>query len=151
MTGSSFSIAESAQRQSGLFQLRIPENGVLPVTPNTLAKINSLSTCLQYSLATIEPEMLHSPVLKNRLYEDWHEDSGKEESFNDPAEARLAAQRLNPPLGDWDGDVFIGRLDNQRVNLKILREFALKYGEVHFLRLCNRSIVREDKGKIAFV
>lgn len=150
MNGASCSVAESAQRQSGLFQLRIPESGVLPVTPSTLAKIHSYSPCLHYTLTALEPipepHSIHTPVHMSRLYEDWHKSSDKEEVFREPVEARVAAQRLAPPLGEWEGDVFIGRLDNQRVNLKLLREFALKYGEVLFLRLCNRSVVREDRG-----
>jgi hypothetical protein len=158
------SIAESIQRQSGLFQLLIPQNGVLPVSPATMAKIHSVSPTLQYSLAPIEPvnnvngfsqngssslsngtrhEMC--PPVMNRLYEDWHE-SGLQESFQNPADARIAASRLNPPLGDWEGDIFFGRLDNQRVTVLELLERVKQYGEVSFVRLCNRAIVRDDNG-----
>ena len=145
-----FGVAESAQRQSGLFQLRVPESGVLPVSPATLAKIHSFSPCLQYSLTPLEPipelAPLHTPInFMNRLYEDWYE-SGKEESFQEPSEARVTASRLNPPLGEWEGDVFFGRLDNQKVTIKCLLEHCQKYGQISFLRLCNRSIIREDRG-----
>lgn len=141
----STAVAESAQRQSGLFQLRIPESGVLPVAPATLAKIHSFSSCLQYSVTPLQPS-LPIPQLMSRLYEDWHCDK-PEESFQDPLAAREAANKLVPPLGDWDGDVFLGRLDNQKVTLSILLEMAREYGHVLFLRLCNRSIIREDRGK----
>ena len=147
-TAAQYSIAESAQRQSGLFQLRVPESGVLPVAPATLAKINSFSPCLQYSVTPIQSSCpaLPIPLQMNRLYEDWYTD-GREESFQDPATARDAANKLNPPLGDSDGDVFLGRLDNQKITIQFLLELTREYGNVLFLRLCNRSIIREDRGK----
>lgn len=137
----------SSQRQSGLFQLRIPESGVLPVAPATMAKINSYSPSLQYSLTPLEQSILPiTPPVMNRLYEDWHS-SGLTETFRDSSEAREVALRLVPPLGDWEGDVFIGRLDNQRVSLESILELTQKYGEVSFIRLCNRAVTREDRGK----
>lgn len=140
------SVAESAQRQSGLFQLRIPESGVLPVAPSTLAKIHSFSPCLQYSVTPLQATChLPSPQIMNRLYEDWYQD-GHEERFQDPTAAREAANKLAPPLGDWDGDVFLGRLDNQKVTVRKLCEMAQDYGQIAFLRLCNRSVIREDGG-----
>lgn len=149
-TNNLFGVAESAQRQSGLFHLRVPESGVLPVSPTTLAKIHSYSPALQYSLTPLEPIPELAPIASpnpfmNRLYEDWHE-TGLEESFHDPSEARIAASRLNPPLGEWDGDVFFGRLDNQKVSIKCLLEHCRQYGQISFLRQCNRSIIREDRG-----
>lgn len=152
MNGTACSVAESAQRQSGLFQLRIPESGVLPVSPNTLAKIHAYSPCLRYVIEPI-PETITHPepaMLMNRLYEDWHRDSVDSEpfceSFHDPIQARSAVMRLNPPLGEWEGDVFVGRLDNQKVDLNLILQFSAKYGHVTFIRLCNRSILREDRG-----
>ena len=137
----------SSQRQSGLFQLSIPESGVLPVSPITLAKINSFSPTLQYSLTPLEQPIIPiTPAVMNRLYEDWHAD-GQEATFHDPGEAREAAARLNPPLGEWEGDVFLGRLDNQKVGLKCIFDLVCSFGNVSFVRLCNRSIIREDGGK----
>lgn len=153
-----YHVAETAQRQSGLFQLRIPDSGVLPVAPTTLAKIHSFSTCLQYSVTPLQHQssslsnfpIIPAPQTMNRLYEDWYED-GLEETFEDAAEAReVLDNKLIPPLGDWDGDVFLGRLDNQKVTINNLLEFSCEYGKVQFLRLCNRSIIREDRGKIIF-
>ena len=142
-----YSVAESAQRQSGLFQLRVPESGVLPVAPATLAKINSFSTCLQYSVTPLQPTC---PLLMNRLYEDWHH-HGHEDSFQDPVAAREAANKLSPPLGDSEGDVFLGRLDNQKITVKLLLEMAQEHGKVLFLRLCNRSIIRDDRGNMHLI
>lgn len=141
-------VLSSSQRQSGLFQLRIPDSGVLPVAPNTLAKINSYSPALQYSLTPLEQPILPiTPPIMNRLYEDWHE-FGSTETFKDPLEAREAALKLAPPLGEWEGDVFFGRLDNQKVTIDNILELSRAYGEVSFVRLCNRSIIREDRGKL---
>jgi hypothetical protein len=147
-----FGVAESTQRQSGLFQLRIPGSGILPVSPSTLAKINSYCPCLQYSVTPLETVPIPTPHnFMSRLFEDWHE-SGLIESFHDPLEARAAASRLNPSLGEWDGDVFIGRLDNQKVTINSILQYFSQYGQITFLRLCNRSIIREDRGNsICFV
>lgn len=153
MTNNLVGVAESAQRQSGLFQLRVPDSGILPVSPATLAKIHSYSPSLQYSLTPLEPIPELVPIspsnhFMNRLYEDWHESGGLKESFNDPSAARVAASQLYPPLGEWEGDVFLGRLDNQKVTIECLLEHCKKYGQISFLRLCNRSIIREDRGTI---
>ena len=184
-------VAESAQRQSGLFQLKIPDNGVLPVSPATLAKIHSNSPFVQYSVTPLESTtslpsatptssstsstsssyyvnspltflntqtLTSSPSLMLRLYEDCHFSSSLSSNniceetetftFRDPIEAHAAVSRLNPPLGEWEGDIFFGRLDNQKVTLKCLIERVTSYGKVNFVRLCNRSITREDKGKL---
>lgn len=151
-----YHVAETAQRQSGLFQLRIPDSGVLPVAPATLAKIHSFSPCLQYSVSSLQQQQQHpnsslnfssipTPQIMNRLYEDWYED-GHEESFQDVNLAREELdKKLVPSLGEWEGDVFLGRLDNQKVTIKNLLEFTSEFGTVQFLRLCNRSIIREDR------
>lgn len=187
-------VAESAQRQSGLFQLLIPDNGVLPVSPSTLAKIHSNSPFLQYSVTPLESTtsltssssiaapissststsssssyyvnspltflnthtFTSSPSSMLRLYEDCHFSSTPSSNniceetftFRDPIEAHAAVSRLNPPLGEWEGDIFFGRLDNQKVTLKCLIERVTSYGKVNFVRLCNRSITREDKGML---
>lgn len=175
-------VAESYQRQSGLFQLRIPETGVLPITPMTLAKIHGSAPFLQYSFTTspsppiLPPSHSHNesrygcdPILSSptpialmkRLYEDWtiinrdrdgdrdKEDPIRIESvYDNSADALEAASRLTPPLGDSKCDVFFGRLDNQRVTLETFHDHLIKYGQIDFLRLCNRSITREDKGTL---
>ena len=164
ITNNLFGVAESEQRQSGLFQLRVPDTGILPVSPATLAKIHSYSPSLQYSLTPLEPIPELMPITSsssssssssnhfmNRLYEDWHELGGLKESFNDPMEARVAASKLIPPLGESEGDVFLGRLDNQKVTIDCLLEHCNKYGQISFLRLCNRLIIREDRGTIIII
>lgn len=146
-------VAETVQRQSGLFQLRIPDTGVLPVSPVTLAKIHGVSPYLQYSVAPVlsaaDGPLLSPPVPMHRRYEDWVFDSvavRSERVFTDPGEARDVAAQLDPPLGDGESDVFLGRLDSQLVTLACLYERLIRHGPIRYLRLCNRLVTREDKG-----
>ncbi len=108
-------IAESLQRQSGLFQLRIPESGVLPVSHSALAKINALISDIKYSVTaqvptptlSIQsfPSFPHqsSPLgFSTRRYEDLRiEEDGttKESLLTDPIAAKESILSLNPLLG----------------------------------------------------
>lgn len=147
-------IVQTFQRQSGLFQLQIPDSGVLPVSPATLSRIHGLTPNVQFSVTTTRPLSFQdgfdgSPVM-NRLYEDIRlDDNGNQvfESFNDQMAARNALTKLVPPLGDSGRDVFFGRFDNQKVSLDLLLERVKSYGKVCFARLCNRGVLRDDHGK----
>lgn len=149
-------IAESIQRQSGLFQLRIPESGVLPVSPATLAKIQGLSPSLQYSVtpclatSSLFPPQTTPLGLVSRRYEDltFATDGSKiEETYTDPIKAKDALLELNPPMGSSGADVFFARLNNQEVTLQVLLNRTAKYGPVQFMRLCNRLVTRIDNSK----
>ena len=108
-------IAESIQRQSGLFQLKIPESGVLPVSHSALVKINGLLSDIQYTVTAQVPiinvGILGFPALPlqpsplgniNRRYEDLYieEDGATREClFTDPVAAKESILNFSPLLG----------------------------------------------------
>jgi hypothetical protein len=110
-------IAEFAQRQSGLFQLKIPESGVLPVPHSALAKINGLLSDIQYSVTAQVPlsvlgnqsfpalPLQSSPLgIINRRFEDMRideEGSTSEALYTDPVAAKENIITLSPLLGKF--------------------------------------------------
>ena len=109
----SHNIAESIQRQSGLFQLIIPESGVLPVTHAALAKISAFLTESRYSVTAQVPGSgagnlslpppNPSPLgIINRRYEDMFIEEGgsiREVLITDQATAKESILKFTPLLG----------------------------------------------------
>lgn len=112
-------IAESFQRHSGLFQLRIPDTGVLPVSHAALSKITALLSGVRYAVNAHVPlpnlaahQILRMPIpqqlsplgIINRRYEDLYiekDGSTTQKLFTDPTDAKESIMKLNPHLGRY--------------------------------------------------